>query len=154
MNRRALASATLVVSLVACGDRQAADEPRLDSTATAVAPEIPETPRVMAIDLGLAVDSSGRLLGGGTETFQDPPTLFVGVRTQFVDAGAPMTAKLMQGTRLIESVSFLAGTPDAERSARAHAEIPAAGSLTPGEYDVEVLLGEVSQGIRRITIIE
>ena len=38
-------------------------------------------------DLGLAIDdATGRLLGGGTELFQSPPTLVVSVRTQFVDA--------------------------------------------------------------------
>jgi hypothetical protein len=154
MTRRVLASLALLVTTSACGDRTTTDEPRLDSAASAVAPEIPETPRVASIDIGLAVDSSGRLLGGGTQRFQQPQTLIVGVLTQFVDAGAPMTARLMQGSRTIESVAFLAGVPDGSRAARAHAELPAAGSLQPGDYDIEVLLGEVSQGIRRITILE
>ena len=155
MTRRVLASLALRATVGACGDRDTPDEPQLDSVATAVAPEIPETPRVMAIDIGLAIDdSTGRLLGGGTELFQSPPTLIVAVRTQFVDPGAPLTARLMQGGRTLESVSFLAGVPDEDRSARANAELSAAGSLEPGEYDIEVLLGEVSQGLRRIRIIE
>jgi hypothetical protein len=143
----------MLVTVGACGDRDTTDGPTLDSTTTAVAPEIPETPRVTTIDIGLGVeDSTGRLLGGGTERFQSPARLIVGVRTQFVDAGAPMTARLMQDGRTLESVAFLSGTPNADRVALAHAELSSAASLAPGGYEVEVLLGEVSQGIRRITI--
>lgn len=154
MTRQLLPSLFLLATLAACGNNSDTDEPTLDSTPAEIAIDVPENPRVSSIDIGLAVAPNGTLLGGGTEQFQGASTLFVGVRTQFVDAGAPMTVRLMQASRIIETVSLVAGAPDEDQFARAHAELTAAGTLDPGEYQVEVMLGDVSQGIRNITLTQ
>lgn len=152
MIRPVLASTALLFLASACGDKSADNEPTLDSAPAAVAVQLPENPMVSSINIGLALDDSGLLLGGGTQQFAQGAPLVVGVQTHFVDAGAPLTVRLMEADRVIETVSLVAGEPDGDRRATAHAELPAAADLGIGDYRVEVLLGDVSQGIRPITI--
>jgi hypothetical protein len=150
MTRHALLAVALLAA-TACGDRQEA-ETTSDDTAVAVAPEMPRNPHVMAIDIGLAVDSLGRVIGSSYESVPQPDTLYVSVRTQHVAAGAPLTVRLLQGDRTVQSVDVAAGTPDASGIGRATAMLPSAATAAPGDYRVEVLLEGASQGIRELRI--
>jgi hypothetical protein len=152
MTRSLLASTALLLLVSACGDKPASDEPTLDSAPSAVAVELPQNPMVSSINIGLALDDNGLLLGGGTQKFAMGAPLIVDIKTHFVDAGAPLSVRLMAGERAIETVSLLAGQPDEDRVASAHAELPATAELDAGEYRIEVLLGDVSQGIRVIQL--
>jgi len=153
MTRQILTTLGLAAILAACGDKAPEAEATGDSTATmAEAQAAPTIPRVMAIDVGLAADSLGQIIGGSGEVFPQPDTLYVAVRTQNTEAGAPLTVRLKQGDRTVESVSVAAGTPDASHTARALAKLPAAATAPHGKYQVEVLLDTLSQGIREITL--
>jgi hypothetical protein len=151
MNRTALVPLALLALTVACGDKAAEGDTNPDS-ATAVAPEVPRNPRVIAIDVGLAADSLGRIIGGTYETIQAPDTVFVSVRTQHVAAGAPIVVRLLQGERTVESVDVSSGTPDEEGVGRVLATLPSGAGLAVGSYQVEVLLDGVSQGIRALSV--
>jgi hypothetical protein len=151
MKRIYLAPLALLTLTVACGDRTGGNEAAGDS-ATAVAPEIPRNPRVIAIDVGLAADSLGRIVGGTYETIQAADTVFVSVRTQYVAAGAPIEVRLQQGDRNLESVNVTSGAPDADGVARVLATLPSGARLSVGTYEVEVLLDGVSQGVRALTV--
>ena len=151
MNRTALVPLALLALTIACGDKGGEGDTTTDS-ATAVAPEVPRNPRVMAIDVGLAADSLDRIIGGTYESIQAPDTVFVSVRTQYVAAGAPIAVRLMQGERVIESVDLTSGTPDEDGVARALATLPAGATLAVGSYQVEVMLDGVSQGIRALSV--
>lgn len=151
MKRSSLVPLVLLALTVACGDQRGESDTNPDS-ATAIAPEIPRNPRVIAIDVGLAADSLDRIIGGTYESIQGPDTVFVSVRTQYVPAGSPLTVRLMQGERAIESVDLSTGTPDADGVARALATLPAGATLALGSYQVEVLLDGVSQGVRSLTV--
>lgn len=136
----------------ACGD-QPADDATPDSTGTAVATEpAPTVPRVMAIDVGRAIDEGGRIMGGGVETFPEADTIYVHLRTEHVSEGTALTVRLLEGDRTLESVDVTSGAPDAGMIGEATATLPAGATLRPGAYRVEVLLDGASQGIREITI--
>jgi hypothetical protein len=151
MKRISLVPLALLALTIACSD-QGGDSDTANDSATAVAPEIPRNPRVIAIDVGLAADSLDRIIGGTYETIQAPDTVFVSVRTQYVPAGVPIVVRLMQDDRTIESADVTSGTPDADGVARALATLPAGASLAVGAYQVEVLLDGVSQGIRALSV--
>lgn len=136
----------------ACGDQPAEEAGAADSTTTAAAAPMPTTPRVMAIDVGRAIDESGRIMGGGVERFPEADTLFVHVRTEHVAAGTPLTVRLLAGDRTVESVEVAAGAADADAVGEATATLPAGATLGAGTYRVEVLLDGASQGIREIII--
>jgi hypothetical protein len=151
MTRPILRTAALLLAVTACGDRPDADAPAGDSAA-AVAPEMPRNPHVMAIDVGLAVDSLGRVVGSSFESVPEPDTVYVAVRTQYVAAGAPLTVRMLQGERTVQSVEVAAGTPDPSGIGRATAMLTSAANAAPGDYRIEVLLDGVSQGIRELRI--
>lgn len=151
MTRHLLLSLGLATALVACGS-DAADEAAADDTTAVAADTIPRVARVAAIEVGLAADSLGHIVGGVMESFPTPDTLYVGVRTQYTAAGTPITVRLMQGQRTVESVDVVAGAPDANDVGRAIALLPSAATARSGGYRIEVLLDGVSQGIREITL--
>lgn len=149
MTRATLALCVLLVP--ACADRGGDAGQPGDSTAV-VAPEMPRNPHVVAIDVGLAVDSLGRVVGGTFERITNPDTIFVSVRTQYVAAGAPLRVRLLRGERELQGVDVAAGTPDGDDIGRATAMLPAGATLSAGEYKVEVLLDGVSQGLRDLVV--
>lgn len=154
MNRilsRSLAFSSMALLVVACSDKEAPDDAAEDSTAIAQAP-VSTTPRVMAIDFGQAVDDSGRIMGGGVESFPSADTVYVSVRTQNTTQGTPITVKLEQGDKIIESVDLEVGTPDSNGESRSLATLPKAATMTAGKYKIEVLLDGASQGIREFSI--
>jgi hypothetical protein len=151
MNRTSLLPLALLAFAVACGDRDNEDGMNGDS-ATAIVPEVPRNPRVMAIDVGLAADSLGRIIGGSYETIQQADTVYVSVRTQHTAAGAPITVRMRQGERIIESIDVAAGAPDVDAVGRVLAMLPAGASVSPGSYEIEVLLEGVSQGVRPLAV--
>jgi hypothetical protein len=152
MTRHILMTLGLAASLIACGSDAGDDDSGQDSLAAMAADTIPREPRVLAIEVGLAADSLGRIVGGVLESFPTPDTLFVAVRTQYTPAGAPLTVRLLQGDRTVDSTEIRAGEPDASQTGRAVASLPAAANASPGSYRIEVLLDGVSQGIREITL--
>lgn len=153
MTRQIMTTLGFALMLGACGDKAPEADAGPDSAAMAAATaSAPTIPRVMGIDVGLAADSMGQIIGGAGEVFPNPDTLYVAVRTQNTEAGAPITVRLMQGDRVIESVSTEAGAPDESHSGRAVAKLPSAAKAATGRYRVEVLLDSVSQGIREITL--
>ncbi len=151
MTRHALLSLGLAATLVACGT-EAGEEAAAGDSAVAAADTMPRLPRVTAIDIGLAADSAGRIVGGVLEQFPEPDTLFVAVRAQYTAAGTPLTVRLLRGDRTIETVEVAAGAPDSDDVSRAVVQLPSAATAAAGAYRVEVLLDGVSQGIREITI--
>lgn len=152
MTRTALLSLGLAATLVACGSDAGDDTAAEDSTAVAAADTMPRDPRVTAIELGLATDSAGHIVGGVLETFPEPDTIYVAVRTQYTPAGAPLTVRLLRGETTVSSVEIEAGAPDEDAIGRAIAALPAAATVQPGAYRIEVLLDGASQGLREITI--
>ena len=152
MTRSVLLSLGLAATLVACGSDAADDAATEDSTAAAMADSLPRDPRVTAIDVGLAADSLGQIIGGVMESIPEADTLYVAVRTQYTPASAPITVRLLRGDRTIESVDVAAGAPDADDVGRVVALLPSAATAGAGSYRIEVLLDGVSQGIRDITI--
>jgi hypothetical protein len=151
MKRISLIPLALLALTIACGD-QAGEGDTTPDSATAVAPELPRNPRVIAIDVGLAADSLNRIIGGTYERIEAADTIFVAVRTQHVAAGAQITVRLLQGERTIESVEVTPGTPDADAVGRTLAILPAGAGIAAGDYQVEVLLDGVSQGSRPLAV--
>ena len=150
MTRTASALLIIIAATAACADKGGEAAP--DDSVAAIAPEIPRNPRVMAIDVGYAVDSLGRIVGGTYETTQIADTIFVSVRTQYTPAGIPVEVRLNQGSRTIESVRADTGTPDEQEIGRVTLTLPAGATMTPGSYQVEVLLDGISQGARPLTM--
>jgi hypothetical protein len=151
MNRLSLVPLALLAFTVACGDSGGEADTAGDS-ATAIVPDIPRNPRVIAIDVGLAADSLSRIIGGTYERIQEPDTVFVSVRTQYTEAGTPIVVRLLQGDRTIESVDLVSGTPDADAIGRALAILPSGATISAGSYQVEVLLNGESQGLRNLAV--
>lgn len=152
MRRHALLTLGLAATLAACGADAGEDAAATDSANAAAADTMPRNPRVAAIDIGLAADTAGHIVGGVMESFPIADTLFVGVRTQYTPAGAPITVRMLSGDRTVESVETTAGAPDAEDIGRVVVQLPAAATAAAGTYRIEVLLDGTSQGIREVTI--
>lgn len=152
MTRSSLVLSTLVLAgAMACGDGSPPPGgPALESAVVAV-PE-PKNPHVMAIDLGRAADSTGVIVGGTLERFPELDTLYVSVRTQYVEAGAPIIVRLLRGSNALASQNLTAGTADSAGVARAVAIFPGAAKRGDGSYRVEVLLDSLSAGIREFTV--
>lgn len=153
MNRTSSALLILLVSTTACADKSGG-EAAVEDSVTAIAPAIPRTPRVMAIDVGYAVDSLGRIIGGTYETTQIADTIYVSVRTQFAPAGIPLEVRLNQGSRTVESVRAETVAPNEEDVGRVVFTLPSGASMTPGNYQVEVLLDGISQGARPLAMTD
>lgn len=151
MTRPVLLSLGLAFALVACGS-DADGGAAAEDSATAAADTMPREPRVVAIDVGLAADTAGHIVGGVMESFPTPDTLYVGVRTQHTPAGTPVTVRLLRGDEPVEAVEAAAGAPDADNVGRIAVMLPSAATAPAGGYRIEVLLDGVSQGIREITI--
>jgi hypothetical protein len=152
MTRSSLVLSTLVLAgVMACGDGSPPPGGPKEDSAAAVAPE-PKNPHVMAIDLGRATDSTGAIIGGTLETFPELDTLYVSVRTQYVETGAPIVVRLLQGETALGSQNLTAGTADSMGVARAVAIFPGAAKRGEGTYRVEVLLDTLSAGIREFTV--
>lgn len=149
---RMLRPIALLLLATACGgDAPAPDadgEAAAAADAAANAPAMPTEPHVMAIDIGIAVDDSGRIMGAGVEAFPDPAPLYVSIRTQATPAGTPLSARLLAGTRTVDSVGSTAAAPEASGVGRTTLQLAKAADLAPGEYRVEVFLDGVSVGIR------
>lgn len=148
---RTLILSSLAVLVVACGDKKAAENATEDST-TAAMTAVSTTPRVMAIEFGQAVDDSGRIMGGGVESFPSADTIYVVIRTQNATQGTPMTVKLEQGDKTIDSVEVAVGSSDGSGESRALATLPKAATVKAGKYKIEVLLDGASQGVREFSI--
>ncbi len=146
---RYLRSAALLLLAAACGG----DAPDADDTT-----EMPEEavaapiePRIMAIDIGIAVDSSGQIMGAGVESFPTADTLHVAVRTQAAAAGASLGIRMMRGTMTLDSTGATVGAPDADGIARTSVAFPKAATVPAGSYKVEVFLDGASGGIREFS---
>jgi hypothetical protein len=140
----------LLLLATACGGDAPAPDADAEAAATdaAEAPAMPTEPHVMAIDIGIAVDDSGRIMGAGVEAFPDPAPLYVSIRTQATPVGTPLSARLLAGTRTVDSVGSTAAAPEASGVGRTTLQLAKAADLAPGEYRVEVFLDGVSVGIR------
>lgn len=141
--------AALLLLAAAC----VGDAPAPDETAEAVeeVAAAPVEPRIMAIDIGIAVDTSGQIMGAGVESFPAADTLHVAVRTQAAAAGASLGIRLMRGTTTIDSTGATVGTPDAAGIARTTVSFPKAATVPAGSYKVEAFLDGVSGGIREFS---
>jgi hypothetical protein len=150
---RLLRPIALLLLATACGgdapdtDAETEAEPTAAAEATTALP-MPTEPHVMAIDIGIAVDDSGRIMGAGVEAFPAPAPLFVSIRTQATPAGMPLAARLVSGTRTVDSTSGVAAAPEASGIGRTTLTLAKAAGLAPGEYRVEVFLDGASVGIR------
>ena len=142
--------ALLLLATACAGDAPEADVDA-ESTAAAEASNalpMPTEPHVMAIDIGIAVDDSGRIMGAGVEAFPAPAPLFVSIRTQATPDGTPLSARLLAGTRTVDSIGGTATAAEANGVGRTTLQLAKAADLAPGEYRVEVFLDGVSVGIR------
>jgi hypothetical protein len=148
---RLLRPVALLLLATACGgdapDADAATEPMAAAEASTALP-MPTEPHVMAIDIGIAVDDSGRIMGAGVEAFPAPAPLYVSIRTQATPEGTPLAARLVSGTRTVDSTSGTASAAEASGVGRTTLQLAKAATLAPGEYRVEVYLDGVSVGIR------
>lgn len=152
MTRSVLLPFALLSLAVACTDQGAGDGTATDSVA-AIAPEIPRNPRIVAWDAGLAVDSLDMLIGGAYQSIENPATLYVSVRTQYVAAGTPISIIMRNSNgAVVDSVAVVSGTPDADAFGRVLATLTAAASVAPGQYQIEAVLDGVSQGQRPMAI--
>lgn len=140
----------LLLLATACGGDAPAPEAETEAAPTEAATTlpVPTEPHVMAIDIGIAVDDSGRIMGAGIESFPNPAPLFVSIRTQATPEGTPLAARLLAGTRTVDSVGGAAAAAEASGIGRTTLELPKAAGLAPGEYRVEVFLDGASVGIR------
>ncbi len=152
MTRSALLPIALLSLAAACADRNADDAAVNDSVA-AIAPEIPRNPRIIAWDVGLAVDTLDRLVGGTFQSIEAADTLYVSVRTQYVAAGTPISIVMRNSSgATVDSAAVTSGTPDADAIARVLATLPVAATAPEGQYQIEALLDGVSQGQRPLAI--
>jgi hypothetical protein len=147
---RMIRPVALLLLATACGgDAPAPDaEAAADAAAATTALPMPTEPHVMAIDIGIAVDDSGRIMGAGVEAFPAPAPLFVSIRTQATPEGTPLAARLLADARTVDSVGGTAATAEASGVGRTTLQLAKAANLAPGEYRVEVFLDGVSVGIR------
>lgn len=137
----------MMLLAVACGgDADPADDAATDG-AMAVEDSTPVAPRVTAINMAIAVDDNGQLMGAGVETFPNPDTLHVAVRTEGTTTGTPIAVRLRQGEITMDSTSTESAAL-AAGVATTTVAFPAAAGLPPGAYQVEVFLDGVSAGIR------
>lgn len=148
---RLLRPVALLLLATACGgdapDTDAETEAAPAAEAATALP-MPTEPHVMAIDIGIAVDDSGRIMGAGVEAFPAPAPLFVSIRTQATPEGTPLAARLVSGTRTVDSTSGTAAAAEASGIGRTTLTLAKAAGLAPGEYRVEVFLDGASVGIR------
>ncbi len=152
MSKRLFFLPAALLIATACGD--SADTPRTDEATTTdqLATEMPRNPHVMGIDLGLASDEEGRIIGGAGQSFPEADTLHVSIRTQYIDQGTTLSLVLSQGDRTIGTTTATVGANGESGDARALAIFPQVATLGAGSYRVEALMDEVSQGIREFTI--
>jgi hypothetical protein len=140
--------ALLLLATACGGDAPDTDaEPTAAAEATTALP-MPTEPHVMGIDIGIAVDDSGRIMGAGVEAFPAPGPLFVSIRTQATPEGTPLAARLLSGTRTVDSTTGTATAAEASGVGRTTLQLAKAAGLAPGEYRVEVFLDGTSVGIR------
>lgn len=152
MKRSVLLPVALLGLTVACADR-GSDDPAVNDSVAAIAPEIPRNPRIVAWDVGLAIDTLDQLLGGSFQSIEAADTLYVSVRTQYVAAGTPISIVMRNSSgAAVDSAAAVSGTPDAEAMSRVLVTLPAAASAAPGQYQVEAVLDGVSQGQRPLAI--
>ena len=137
--------------LTAC-DRKDAKDLAADSLMTSVA-AIPKTGHVMAFDLGRALDQSGRIYGGVSSRFSPSDTLFLSVRTQYVMAGAPVAARILQGRRTVDSANAPAAAADSTGIAFLRFHFAQTKGWAPGKYQVEVFLDGKSQGLKDFEVV-
>lgn len=149
---RLLRPVALLLLATACGgDAPDSDPDASVESATAEASNalpMPTEPHVMAIDIGIAVDDSGRIMGAGVEAFPAPAPLFVSIRTQATPEGTPLAARLVSGTRTVDSIAGTAAAAEGGGVGRTTLTLAKAAKLAPGEYRVEVFLDGASVGIR------
>jgi hypothetical protein len=143
---RYLPAAALLLLATACGDNSP-PPPEITEDTTQAA-QMPAEPHVMAIDMGIAVDDSGRIMGVGVETFPSPDTVYVAVRTQAAPEGSAIGVRLLSGERTVDSTGTTTGAMDADGVGRASVSFPQAVTLAPGDYRLEVFLNGTSAGIR------
>lgn len=152
MSKRLLFLPAALLIAVACKDSAKAPEAD-DATVThETVTEMPRNPHVMGIDLGLASDEQGRIVGGSGQSFPEPDTLHVSIRTQYIDQGTTLSLTLSQGDRTIGTTTANVGASGEGGDARALAIFPQVATLGTGSYRVEVFMGDVSQGIREFTV--
>ncbi len=152
MSKHLLLLPAALLLATACGDKP--DAPKADDVALnhEAVGEMPRNPHVMGIDLGLASDEQGRIIGGAGQSFPEPDTLHVSVRTQYIDQGTALTVALSQNGRILQTVTATVGENTPAGEARAFVVLPQVASLKAGAYQVEVTMNDASQGIREFTV--
>lgn len=147
---------TLVTLVLLVGCSRGNAPPDVDSAgAAAAAPPVSTAARqarVMAFEFGKSVDSTRRIYGGVTDRFRKGDSVMVSVRTQYAAPGATVSARLLLGTRTVDSTGGPIGAADTLGIAAIAFRFPRATTLKPGDYQVEVFLDGTSQGLRPLQI--
>jgi hypothetical protein len=157
MRRFAFPALLTLATLAGCS--RGNTPPAVDSTGGATAEPVAapvsteaRQARVMAFEFGKAVDATNRVYGGVTDRFKAGDSVMVSVRTQYAAPGAMVSARVLLGTRTVDSIGGAVGAADTAGVAAIAFRFPKSPAFKPGDYQIEVFLGSSSQGLRPIQI--
>ncbi len=158
MKPQQLLAALAFGSLVACGSHDAPQGPSDSAIAAATAATsapVAKNAHVAAMDLGHAVDVNQRITGGVASSFHQEDSIFVSLRTAFVDEGAALGARLIRGKTTADSIGMKSTAPSAEGQAYVSGMFaPPAKGWAVGSYQLEVFLEGVSQGLIAFEVVK
>ena len=152
-----LAAAT---AATACGRKGARAADFDSATAAALGPSA-GTPvtvttngeaRAEAFDVGHSLDRMNRLTGGSGGQFSVHDTLMVSITLQNARAGDPVSARIRNGNKTVDSMSVTAPAPDSTHQAIVAMHFVNDKAWPKGHYQVEVFVGAISQGVRDFII--
>ncbi len=153
LSRTLLVAALAATTLTACSKKDA-DDTSADTTPGAGAEvQAPAVPRVTAMELGRAVDSTRNIMGGVTGNFGRNDTIYLAVRTENTASGAMVTARWMtEAGATVDSTTQAVAASVADGWSMTEFHIMRPQPWPTGKYRVEVYLDGVSQGIKEFEI--
>ncbi len=140
-----------IATLTACSKKDA--DPAPEETTVVAAPAPPAVPRMVSMDLGRAVDSTRRIVGGVTTMFGTRDTIYLSVQTENTAAGAEVSARWSTATgQRVDSTAQAVANGAAAAAAVTEFHLIKAAPWPVGAYRVEVFLDGTSQGIKAFSI--
>ena len=158
---RQLSVATLaLLTLTACG-RKGARSADFDSataaalatgTAAAQTRNMPKVAHVVQLELGHALDRHNQIFGGVFSQFHAGDSVLVAVKTQYLPAGANISAVIRQKNATLDSASTTSQAPDSLNFGYAGLGFQTGAKWAKGSYQVALMIDGKFQLAQEFTI--
>jgi hypothetical protein len=158
---RQLSVATLaLLTLTACG-RKGARSADFDSataaalatgTAAAQTRNMPKVAHVVQLELGHALDRKNQVFGGASSQFRAGDSVLVAVRTQYLAAGANISAIITQKNATVDSASTKSEAPDSLGYGYAGLRLLTGAKWTKGTYQAAIWIDGKFQLAQEFTL--